>query len=182
MKQKKKIIHFHPNGDMARHFIKPLIDAEREAGYISALVVSTKSDAVDAIFMPYDLNLKNVLSLMPTFFRVYLLLLKERPDVLVTHNSKSSSIILICAWLANVPKRIYFNHGVPYIGYTGLIKGTLKLFERINLFFSTRVLTVSKDMLLILQELSGKKSIHIIDEGSACGLDLSQYGFKKYQN
>lgn len=182
MKQKKKIFHFHPNGELARHFVKPLIDAEREKGHKSSLVVSTKPCSMDAILIPYDLNLKNLLFLIPTFFRVYWLLLDERPDLLVSHNSKSSSIILLSAWLAKVPQRIYFNHGVPYYAYKGLLKFILKLLERMNLFFSTHVLTVSEDMQTSLRELNGKKSIQVINAGSACGLDLSQYGSKKYQN
>lgn len=182
MKQKKKIFHFHPNGDLARHFVNPLIYAEREAGHNSNLIVSTKSDGTDSILMPYDLNLKNILFLIPTFFRVYLLFLNERPDFIVSHNSKSSSIILLSAWLAKVPKRVYFNHGVPYCAYKGVLRFTLKSLERMNLFFSTHVITVSQDMQTLLRELGGTKSIHMIHEGSACGLDLSKYGPKKNQN
>ena len=182
MKQKKKIFHFHPNGKLARHFICPLIDAELKAGHNSKLIVSTRSASVTAIMMPYDLNFQNLPCLIPTFFRVYWLLLRERPDVLVSHNSKSSSILLISAWLAKIPKRVYFNHGVPYFAYQGIVKFILILLERINLYFSTHVITVSKDMQNLLQELDEKKAIQIIHEGSACGLDLSQYDANKYKN
>lgn len=182
MKQKKKILHFHPNGILGCQFVKPLIQAERSVGYHSKMVVSSNSVDNDSILIPYDLNLKNLLALFPAFFQIYKLFISERPDILVSHNSKSSSIVLICAWLANVPQRIYFNHGVPYIAYKGLIKSALRSLELMNLFFSTQVLTVSKDMQILLQELDSKKDIQIIHEGSACGLDLSQYESNKYQN
>jgi glycosyltransferase involved in cell wall biosynthesis len=182
MKQKKKIFHFHPNGELARHFVSPLIEAELKAGHNSKLITSTKSVAVNAILIPFDLNLKNLFSLIPTFFRVYWLLLSERPDVLVSHNSKSSSIVLISAWLAKIPKRVYFNHGVPYCAYQGIVRFVLKLLERLNLFYSTHVITVSKDMQNLLLKLDGKKAIQIIHEGSACGLDLSRYGPNKNKN
>lgn len=182
MKQTKKILHFHPNGALGSKFVKPLIDAERSVGHHSKMVVSSNLVDNDAILIPYDLNLKNLLTLLPAFVQIYKLFLSERPDILVSHNSKSSSIVLICAWLANIPQRIYFNHGVPYVAYKGLLKSILKSLELMNIFFSTHVLTVSKDMQFLLQALDGKKDIQIIHEGSACGLDLSQYEFKKYQN
>jgi glycosyltransferase involved in cell wall biosynthesis len=179
MHKKKKIIHFHPNGEMAYNFVKPLIEAERSVGYSSSIVVSVNSIDVDALLIQYDINLKKLHFCIVAFFQIYKLLLRERPDIVVSHNSKSSSLVLICAWLANVPQRIYFNHGVPYIAYKGPIRCILKFFELLNLFFSTRVLTVSKDMLNVLRRLDSRKVMQIINEGSACGLNLSQYGLKK---
>jgi glycosyltransferase involved in cell wall biosynthesis len=182
MNHKKKILHFHPNGALGYKFVKPLIEAEWTVGYHSKMVVSSNLVDNDAILIPYDLNLKNLFFLLPAFFKIYKLFMSERPDILVSHNSKSSSIVLICAWLANVPQRIYFNHGVPYIAYKGLLKRILKSLEITNLFFSTKVLTVSKDMQILLKELNGNKDIKIIHEGSACGLDLTEYEPKKFQN
>jgi len=184
MNNKKKIFHFHPNGKLAHFFVKPLILAERGIGHNSNMVVSANlvDTDINKILIPYDLNLKNLFCILIAIFQIYRFFRRERPDVLVSHNSKSSSIVLICAWLAKVPKRIYFNHGVPYIAYKGFIKYTLISLELTNLFFATQVLTVSKDMLILLKGLDSSKEINIVNEGSACGLDLSLYGYKVYQN
>lgn len=175
MAAQKKIIHFHPNGKFANIFVKPLIDSERAAGFDSGIVISTDPFIIDSLEIPYDLNLKNLPRLPYSFFRIINILRKEKPDIIITHNSKSSPLILVCAWLINIPTRIYFNHGVPYLGYAGLFKFILLTLEKINLLLSTRVLTVSWGMLNALKKLSGAKSIDLISNGSACGLDLSLY-------
>ncbi|QWD20113.1 glycosyltransferase family 4 protein [Polynucleobacter paneuropaeus] len=176
----KKILHFHPNGKFAKHFVRPLIDAELDAGYSSVIVTSVNSDAVGAIKIHYDLSFKNLFFLPFAFFQVYRLLRKEVPDVVISHNSKSSFLILASARLAKIPVRIYFNHGVPYVGYRGFLRLTLLALEKANLLLSTKVFTVSVDMLNLLKSLNGSKSISLINNGSACGLDLSSYGHGRY--
>ena len=180
MSKQKKIFHFHPNGELAKFFVKPLIDAERGAGYISDIVTSTNSLAISAIEIPYDLVLKNLFLLPYTLFQIIIILSREAPDIVVTHNSKSSPLVLFCAWYARVPVRIYFNHGVPYIGYGGLFKFTLLFLERINLLLSTKVLSVSLDMVNLLRELDNAKSINIVHHGSASGIDPSFFSSGRY--
>ena len=179
MFHKNKIIHFHPNGKYALSFVKPLVDAERAAGYNSTIVTSTNSDYVEATEIPFDLNFKNFF-LPCAFFSIYLLIKREKPNIIISHNSKSSTIVLVTSWLAGVPVRIYFNHGVPYVTYFGLVKHLLRSLEKINLIFSTSVLSVSIDMLALLKELDIHKSIAIINNGSACGIDCSLYGKQLY--
>jgi len=180
MSKQKKILHFHPDGDLAKIFVKPLVDAERGVGYVSNIVTSTNSMAVSATGIPYDLCLKNLLLLPYVFFQIFIILCREAPDILVTHNSKSSPLVLVCAWCARVPVRIYFNHGVPYIGYSGLLKFSLLFLERINLLLSTKVLSVSLDMMNLLREIDDTKSINIVNHGSASGLDPSLFSSERY--
>lgn len=180
MSKQKKILHFHPNGNFAKVFVKPLIDAERSAGYISNIVTSTNSIAVSATEIAYDLALKNFFLLPYAFFQIFIIFSREAPDIVVTHNSKSSSLVLFSAWCARVPVRIYFNHGVPYVGYGGFFKFILLFLERINLLLSTKVLTVSPDMMNLLRELDNTKSVNIVHHGSASGLDLSLFSSERY--
>jgi glycosyltransferase involved in cell wall biosynthesis len=180
MPLQKKILHFHPNGKFALSFVKPLIDSERAEGYNSSLITSTNSIFVGAKQIPYDLNLKNLFFLPYACFRIYSIFRRELPNIVISHNTKSSTLVLACAWLAKVPVRIYFNHGVPYIGHHGLTKIALFLLEKLNLSLSTKVLTVSIDMLVLLRRINSFKSISLINFGSACGLDLSVYSVDKH--
>jgi glycosyltransferase involved in cell wall biosynthesis len=179
MSKQKKILHFHPNGKYANFFVKPLIDAERDAGHISNIVTSTNSTAIGASQVPYDLGLKNLLLLPYAIIKIFNIFRRESPDILITHNSKSSPLVLFCAWCARIPVRIYFNHGVPYIGYSGLLKFCLLILEKINLRLSTKVLTVSNDMIDLLRQLNETKSINIVHNGSASGIDLSLFSSER---
>jgi len=182
MKQKNKILHFHPDEIFASKFVWPLIECERLVGFSSNLVVSENSFNNGTICIPFNLNSKNLFFLFTNFVQIYKFLLLEKPNIVISHNSRSSPIVLVCAWLAKVPKRIYFNHGVPYIAYRGLLRYLLILLEFINFLFSNNVITVSEDMLVHLKRFDKKNSIQIINSGSACGLDLSQYEEKNYLN
>ena len=180
MSKQKKILHFHPNGELANFFVKPLIDAERGAGYISNIVTSTNSTAIGASQVPYDLGLKNLLLLPYAIVKIFNILRRESPDIVITHNSKSSPLVLVCAWCARIPMKIYFNHGVPYIGYSGLLKFCLLTLEKINLRLSTKVLSVSADMVNLLKEINETRLINIVHNGSACGIDLSLFSSNRY--
>ena len=182
MQQKNKILHFHPDGLFASKFVWPLIECEREAGFSSNLVVSENSFNFGTTCIPFNLNFKNLLFLFANIIRIYKLILLEKPNIIISHNSRSSFLVLLCAWVAKVPKRIYFNHGVPYVGYRGIFRYLLMIVEFLNLSFSNNVITVSIDMVTFLQRLKKKISINIINNGSACGLDLSQYEEKNYLN
>jgi len=180
MLKHKKILHFHPNGQLAKFFVKPLADAERGAGHISNIVTSTNPIAVGATQIRYDLDLKNLLLLPYAIVQIFNIFRRESPDIVITHNSKSSPLVLVCAWCSKVPVRIYFNHGVPYIGYSGLLKLILLFLEKINLRLSTKVISVSLDMVNLLRELDKVKSINIVHHGSASGIDPSFFSSESH--
>jgi glycosyltransferase involved in cell wall biosynthesis len=180
MSHQKKILHFHPNGKFAQSFVKPLMDAEIGAGYISSIVTSSNGVAIGATEIHYDLSIRNLFFLPCVLIQTYIILRRYAPDIVISHNSKSSFLVLACAWLARVPVRIYFNHGVSYLGYGGLIKFTLLFLEKANLMLSTKAFTVSLDMLYALRKIDSIKSISIVNNGSASGIDLSLYGKERY--
>ena len=171
-------IHFHPNGKYADKFVYPLIKSERSIGIKSLPINSTNSTSHSFRLIRYDLTVKNLIVLPVSMFRILRLLFKTRPNSIISHNTKSSLLPLLSARLAKINNIIYFNHGVPHLGYNGLTAKILMLFESLNCFLATEVITVSKDMVLALEELTNKK-IRLINNGSACGLDLQKYSRTK---
>ena len=167
-----RIIHFHPDARMAMIFVAPLIDAERREGMQSELVSSAQSSGVEGTRFPYDLSAPNLPGLPRTLWRIWRYLKRQRPDVMFSHNTKSSLIPLLGAWLAGVHVRVYFNHGVPYAGYQGIMRSILYALERWNIALATNVVTVSRDMQLLLQDVSSRMRPQIIHNGSASGIDL----------
>ncbi|MBT8578581.1 glycosyltransferase family 4 protein [Polynucleobacter paneuropaeus] len=174
--KKKKILHFHPNKVMAAIFVLPLLRLEQSEGYESKIITSSNSlkDFKSEEF-PFDISFKNLFLLPFAFIKLCNYLAKYRPDMVICHNSKSSPLPLLCAFLMRIPVRIYFNHGIPYVGYRGPLKFLLRSIEVFNMHLSTKVITVSLDMQAILSKINNKKEVSLIASGSACGLDLSKY-------
>ncbi len=170
-----KIIHFHPNGFYAEKFVKPLYDFEIKMGFSSRIVgeknYQNSSDRID-----YTITF-NLLRLIFNFFGVYLFLQRNKPDVIFSHNSTSSFIILLVSRILFVKNVIYFNHGLPYLGYKGILKFLLLNLEKANCFLATDIITVSMDMKKNLEIITNKK-INIIFNGSASGMEI----YKAFQN
>lgn len=174
-------IHFHPNGTFATKFVTPLIEAENASGFKSLMVNSSYPASDSYSLIRYDLEVKNLILLPLSFFKILILILKEKPNSIISHNTRSSLLPLFAARLAKINNIIYFNHGVPHIGHSGLTAKTLKIIESINCLLATEIITVSPDMAEELRKITSK-NITVINSGSSCGIDLHEYSRKKYSN
>jgi len=170
-----KIVHFHPNPRMAKKFIFPLMKSEYEAGHQSELICSFVVSGIKNTYIPFALSLSNLPRLPLALWRIWKYLKGICPDVVFIHNTTSSILPLLGAWLASVNVRVYFNHGVPYVGHKGITRLLLYTLERWNTALATNVVTVSTDMLKLLKEINPQINVQMIRNGSACGLDLNQY-------
>ena len=174
-------IHFHPNGTLASKFIHPLIEAENAFGIKSLMVNSLNPTSGSYSWIRYDLTAKNLILLPLSFFKILRLILKTKPNSIISHNSRSSLLPLLAARVANISNIVYYNHGIPHLGHTGLTAKLLKLIEYLNCLFATKIITVSTDMVCELKRFSNKE-VTIINNGSACGIDLDTFSKKKYIN
>jgi len=167
---------------MAEHFIEPLMAAERMTGYHTDLVTSGHQSVDSGEVIYFDLSISNLIGLPWALLKILNYIYKIRPDIVIAHNSKSSLIPLFAAWLGRVPVRVYFNHGVPYVGYHGFLRVLLRLLERLNALWATHVLTVSKEMLGLLLNAGVSREPKIIHHGSACGIDLQVFSSDVYSH
>lgn len=175
MKIDMRIIHFHPDPRMAMRFVAPLIDAERQDGMQSELVSSVRRVGIKGTVIPFDLSLSNLLGLPFALWKIWKYLKGLRPEVVISHNTKSSLIPLLGARLAGIHVRVYFNHGVPYVGYQGILRVLLHTLERWNCALATHVVTVSVDMQVLLQNVCPRVKPQIIQNGSVSGIDLHAF-------
>lgn len=175
-----KIIHFHPDLRMADIFIAPLMEAERAVGHATELVTSLRRPRVWGVVIPFDLSAPNLLSLPLALWKIRSHLKSNRPDVVFSHNTKSSFLPLLGALWAGVRVRVYYNHGVPYVGYGGVLRWLLRMLERLNCGLATHVVTVSPDMRRLLQDVSPRIRAQIILNGSASGVDLQAFDSAQY--
>lgn len=167
---------------MARKFVCPLIDAERMAGHSSQLVTSSGADQANALNLRFTFTLIELFFLPIYLVRVYLFLKRSRPDIVISHNTTGSLLPLLAARMARIKIRIYFNHGVPYIGHKGLVRDVLYLLDYLNCHMADKIITVSKSMKNILGGINTKKIPQIIHQGSACGIDLGLYKNSQVNN
>ena len=163
----KKILHFHPNAFYAKKFVIPLNHAERKYGFLSNLATETNNGSSDYL-IKFSITV-NPVSLFFRFLKLFFFIYKIKPDIIIAHNSTTSILPLFVSRLLNVKKIIYFNHGLPYVGYIGPLRFFLKTLERINCILADKIITVSNDMKQKFSNLT-KKKVSIIHNGSACGL------------
>ncbi|MBW4539546.1 MAG: glycosyltransferase family 4 protein [Myxacorys chilensis ATA2-1-KO14] len=177
-------IHFPVS---ARSFISPVVEYLNEAGIKTELWVENQlkhQAVIEQLDVPKQL-IDSDLVLNPLAFLQRLSnfrrhLRTARPKILHTHQSRASLIPLLAAYLERVPVRIYQNHGLPYLGYRGTLRWSLRLLEAINLRLATHVLLVSHSNLQearadgLLDANQGAVMAH----GSIAGIDLLQFDTK----
>ncbi len=174
-----KIVHFHPNYNMAKRFVIPLINFEKKNGIHSQLIVSKKKHLEQGCLeFKFNLSLTNLFLLPLKLIHLCFFLNKLKPDIIISHNSTSSLLPLVASVLLKIKHKIYFNHGVPYKSYTGVLKLILYLLEYLNCKMSDQILTVSSEMKSILLHF-GNNKIDLINNGSACGIDLKKTYLQK---
>ena len=102
---------------------------------------------------------------------------KTPPRVIHTHQARASIIPLLAARLENIPVRVYQNHGLPYLGHRGALRGLLRGMERVNIRLATHVLLVSHSNLAAARAdgllPDGKGTV--LAHGSAVGIDLDEF-------
>lgn len=170
-----KIIHIHPSYLMALRFVKPLIEYEKLIGHDTQLIVFDKNFN-ENFATKIDLRLNN-LKLLIEIFKFVIFLLKKRPDVVICHNSVQATIPLLFSKILRINQKIYFNHGVTYLGYNGILRGAFYIFEWLNSFLSDQTITVSTNMKKYLDQI--KPNTKLINNGSACGVIIPKRPIKK---
>ena len=125
------------------------------------------------------LNLRinsNLIGCSVSLYQLYRLFKKTKPSVVETHTSIGSLLPLVAAKAAGIERRIYHNHGIPFVGYEGILKWVLYLVELLNCCFSSEIYTVSKGMQRIYNNMFPVNfPVRLPDPGSACGLPDSYY-------
>lgn len=144
------------------------------------MITSIHAPPTGGEVIPYDLTPRNFWRGLFSFVEMCRFLVRYQPDLVISHNAKSSAVPLLAAFLMGIKSRIYFNHGVPFIAYRGVLRLFLRFLEYANCSLASAVITVSRDMKNILLRVKPQAQISIIANGSACGLDLNVYNASRY--
>jgi N,N'-diacetylbacillosaminyl-diphospho-undecaprenol alpha-1,3-N-acetylgalactosaminyltransferase len=181
-----KVVHSIHFPISARSFVEPFVchlnqngfeteiwleNSVRHSAVIQQLNVPIKLIPSDFVVNPFIFYRK--------LFNFRSNLRASKPKILHAHQSRASVIPLLAAYLEKVPIRIYHNHGLPYLGYHGILRWLLQQIEILNIRLSTHVLFVSNSNLLEAREdniLPNQKG-SVIANGSAVGIDPSKFKF-----
>jgi len=183
------IIHLIHYPVSAKKFVEPLVKFLVGDGIEAELWTENReylADFVSAIdcpkrFSKFDLT-TNPLKVLARLAGLLSRFLKLKPAAIHTHQSRAAFIPLLAAAIAGVPVRIYHNHGIPYLGYRGILRFLLWMLEFLNCRLATSVITVSKSIRskMIQHHIVDGPKCQVVGEGSVCGIDLSEFSNEKF--
>lgn len=186
MTQAVHSIHFPVS---ARNFVMPMVECLNRHGIEAVLWFehqATHQDVIREVTVP-SRHVDSDLAFSPLVFRRRLAayrreLRNARPQVLHAHQTRASLVPLLAGYLEKVPTRIYHNHGLPYLGYRGLLRRLLRALEQINIRLATHVLLVSHSNLAEARSdgllPAGKGTV--LAHGSAVGIDLKEFAPERF--
>lgn len=151
-------------------------------------VVCSPSDELEEFSMNYEfenhpIDILRKFSLISDFkaiCHVYRLIKREKIDIVSGHTPKGALIAMIASFLAKVPKRIYFRHGLVHETSTGAKRFILKRIDKFTASLATKVVCVSPSLAkLSLEEgLNPEYKQTILANGSCNGIDVNQFSEK----
>ena len=178
------IIHLIHYPVSAKQFVEPIVtdllsrgvDAQLWLEHKPGLEAFTSSIDCPKKFAKFDLTL-NPFSVFSRIVKLSKDFKKITPVAIHAHQTRAALIPLLAAKIAQVPVRIYHNHGTPYLGYKSLLRTLLQLLEKINCCFATHVLTVSDSIRkeMINSKICKQNKCRLIGSGSVCGIDLEEF-------
>ena len=117
--------------------------------------------------------IKDVISLI----NLFLLLVKEKPDIVHTHTPKAGTIGMIASFLARVPVRMHTVAGLPLMEVNGVKRFILNIVEKITYFCATKVYPNSFGLrdIIIASKFTNENKLKVIGNGSSNGIDTNHF-------
>lgn len=179
-----KILHVVNISFVIPFFLGKQLNHFSSKGY-KEYVVCSPSDELDVFSKRYEfknhpyeiLREFSLLSDLKAILHVYRLIKRENIDVVNGHTPKGALIAMVAAFMAQVPKRIYFRHGLVYETSTGLKRLILKSVDRLTASMATKVVCVSPSLAKksLEEGLNPSYKQVILSNGSCNGIDIEQF-------
>lgn len=168
-------------------FIIPAMRIMKEHGYDVTLVCNMSEEFYkknSEEFHCINIPMKRGTSLtdlvkMPFVFRK--LFKRCRFDYVQYATPNASLYASLGAKMAKVPKRVYCQWGIRYVGNKGVMRRLLKFFEKITCMCSTHIRPASwKNLDFAVEEgLYEREKAAAIGDGGTIGIDLKQFDIEK---
>lgn len=169
-----------------------VVDAMRElaqAGYEVTLVCSMSdkflrqySEEFRCIHLPMSrgISLRDLFRAIVFFYRLFK---REQFDYVQYATPNASLYASVAAWLTRIPKRVYCQWGIRYVGASGTMRKLLKLSEKLVCRISTHVRAASRKNLdyAVEEGLFRREKAAIIGDGGTVGVDFSIFDIHRKQ-
>jgi len=109
-----------------------------------------------------------------SFYKVFK---KEKFDMVQYSTPNASLYAAISAYLCKVPKRLYCQWGIRYVGMKGIARKVFRMIERFVCKLSTRIHSVSPMNMQfgIDEKLYKPDKVRVVGNGGTIGVDLKEY-------
>ena len=183
------VIHLIHYPVSAKKFVEPTVKLLNSKGIRAELWLENRENLKDftaAIncpknFAKFDLSI-NPFSILRRLIQLSKRFGKLKPRAICAHQTRAAFIPLLAAMIAQVPIRIYWNGGIPYLGYRGLLRVMLWLLEFLNCRLATHVITVSPSIRnkMIQHNIVRESKCEVLGKGSSCGIDLVEFSAEQF--
>lgn len=114
---------------------------------------------------------------LKALYKLYLLIKKERPDIVHTHTPKAGLLGMIASYLAGTKHRVHTVAGLPLMTCSGWRKRLLTLTERLTYHFSTQTLANSFSIAdyLLKENFLKIDKLKVVGNGSSNGYDTNRF-------
>ena len=121
--------------------------------------------------------------LFRSVFFFYRFFRREKFDYVQYATPNASLYASVAAWLARIPRRVYCQWGIRYVGASGGMRRLLKLLEKLVCRLSTHVRAASRKNLAyaVKEGLYKKEKAAIIGDGGTIGVDFSLFDIERKQ-
>ncbi|NMM53571.1 glycosyltransferase family 4 protein [Paenibacillus aquistagni] len=121
-------------------------------------------------FIPMNRSIHPIQDVV-SIFRLMRLIMKEKYDIIHTHNAKAGVIGRIAAWLCRTPLIIHTTHGLPfYQGQRGLTYHMYRWMEKVGSWFCHGIASQNREDMDKIKEYAPRKLV--LYEGN--GVDLER--------
>jgi glycosyltransferase involved in cell wall biosynthesis len=181
---KEKILHVVTVSFVIKHFFGKQFEYLGEKGNKEYHLACSPSKEFFKLskklsYLPFGVEVTrdvNPIKDLIAIFKIYRYIKKNQIKKVVGHTPKGGMVAMISSFLANVPERIYFRHGIIYETSTGIKRIVLKSIDRLTGFLATKVVCVSHTV----QEISERDSLNdpkknlILGLGTCNGIDTQK--------
>ncbi len=168
-------------------FVVPAMQRLKDEGYEVTLLSSMSpsflkkySNTFRCVSFPFRRGM-SIIDVFVMPFKLYFYFKKEGFDYVQYATPNASFYSAIGARLAGIPKRVYCQWGIRYVGFSGIKRKVFKSIEKLTCVLSTHIRPASwKNLDYAVQEgLYLRDNATVIGDGGTVGIDLKQFDVNK---
>lgn len=171
-------------------FVLDYAKALAATGEFEVFIITSYSEAladkipVNLTYIPLNMKRGMSFSFLFSIIKLSRILRQEKITIMCYSTPNASLIGAVAGYITKVPKRIYGQWGIRYIGLKSWKRSLIKLVEKITCYLSTHVRPVSEKnrAFAIDEKLYGAEKSLVVGRGGTIGVNLSRYDITKKEN